>query len=148
MLAEAERSIVTIFGGRPKPASAKKWPDCEPDRDGVVSMGMSTGFHQYKKAEVEPGRWQWVIDEEAMRSRAEREEAKANLWWALRTRVLNDEEMVRVRQYGSSLNTPSGISYNASDKGRELNEALYNQAKLQLLALKHDAPTLSGHSNE
>lgn len=63
------------------------------------------------------------------------ESKRESLWWALRSRVLTEEEMEEVRRCGSSLNVRDGVSYYAEEKSRELGDALYNQARLQLLAM-------------
>ena len=121
---------------RPEPEAAAKyeWPFCEPDTDDCYCCGMSVNGTQYRKKEISPGIWQWVVDDEAMQHMRDQERERQTLWWDLRTRVLNNDEMERVRRYGSYLNTPSGGSYNCHEKALELNAALAKQAELRILA--------------
>jgi len=91
---------------------------------------------QYRKAETSSVVWLYVVDQEAMQHQRDRESVREDLWWALRSRVLTDEEMSEVRRYGQSLNTPSNVCYNAHQKALELNAALAMQAELRILALR------------
>lgn len=130
---------MSIFS-KPKSAAKYKWPDCEsPEEErerGVFGIGMSINGTPYCKKEVEPGKWQWVIDEAGVQFKRDEENRRRDLWWALRSRVLNDEEMEQVRSYGEHLNVREMVSYNATEKALELNDALHKQALLQLAALK------------
>lgn len=51
--------------------------------------------------------------------------------WALRSRVLTEQEMARVADYGDSLNIEPWVSYNAAEKAKELNDALLQQFRLR-----------------
>lgn len=67
------------------------------------------------------------------------EQHKQDLYWALRTRVLTEDELQLVRRYDFSLcirYKPGGVSYKEAEKQLEFNQALYNQALLQIAALK------------
>lgn len=88
----------------------------------------------YKKAEVEPGKWQWVVDEDSARLMAEEEAHRRGLYWALRSRVLTEDEMKEVDRYGDSLNIEMMVSYNEGEKKRELNDALLQQFRLRRAA--------------
>lgn len=68
---------------------------------------------------------------------------RRNLYWALRTRVLTDEEMGRVASLGISLCIEPMTPYREIDKIRELNEALLQQFKLRAITsqLKGDPTT-------
>jgi hypothetical protein len=136
-----------MFWKRAKQMASPKptWPDTTPiDKDDPfwdLNNNLNVNGTCYKKEEVEPGRWQWVVNEEAERLSREYENHKADLWWALRTRVLSDEEMQEVRSYGDFLNVRPMVSYNAEEKRRELDNALANQAMLQIAAMKAERKT-------
>ena len=85
----------------------------------------------YKKAEVSPGKWQWVVDEASLKMQLDYEQHKRDLAWGLQSRVLTDAEMTEVAQYGISLFTQSMVSYREEDKQREMNEALLQQFRLR-----------------
>lgn len=67
---------------------------------------------------------------------ANREREREDLWWALRTRLLTDDEMKQVRGWGDRLNVALATPYNGSEKRKELNDALANQAMLQMAKAK------------
>lgn len=88
----------------------------------------------YKKSEISPGKWQWVVNEELLRLSQIRENHRRDLFWALRSRVLTDAEMTEVDGYRDSLNIEQMVSFNPAEKARELNDALLQQFKLRLAA--------------
>ena len=62
----------------------------------------------------------------------QRERSRADLYWALRTRVLTIEEMQQVRNWDYSLVEASGGPYDAQQLKREFLDALYQQFKMRL----------------
>jgi len=126
--------------GQPKPASKRQrpvWPETTPidksDPYWEFNNNCSVNGTQYRKAEVEPGVWHWVVDQGAMRAKGELAAHKSRLWGALQTRVLTDEEMAEVLRLGDSLNIQEMVSYNAADKAREFNDALVRQSILRTM---------------
>lgn len=120
-----------------------KWPDCAPPDNIDKSKEyweqyLCCNFNgiNYKMFEVEPGRWQWRVNEKLERMAREYEAHRANLYWALRSRVLTDEEMSEVERYGSSLNIQPMVSYSAHEKELELNNALLQQFRMRDIAAK------------
>lgn len=110
-----------------------EWPDTDPPDEfggGVLNIN---GI-QYKKAEVSPGHWQWVMDDEAMKHFGERDRHRRDLFWALRSRILTDTEMDEVARYGDDLNIESFVPYSPQEKMREMNDALLQQFKLRAAA--------------
>jgi hypothetical protein len=125
-------------GGREKQAPGEpqqyEWPDCAPLPAGA--LGESTSFGdgvQYERKEVSPGRWQWTPNTEVYLETQAREATRKALYWALRSRVLSDEEMAQVDRYGDQLNIDLGKSYMPTDKARELNDALAQQMRLRMM---------------
>ena len=120
------------------PETCKKseysWPDCPPPDEKCQYLGCNINGINYKQSEVSPGRWQWVVNEEAEKRIRDEEAHRANLYWALRSRVLNDEEMAEVERYGSSLNIQLMVSYSPHEKEMELNNALLQQFRLREIA--------------
>lgn len=121
---------VEIARSKPK----REWPDTDPPREGEFGGNLNVNGTQYRKQEVVPGRWQWVVDEKAMRWLEEREAKRRALFWALRSRVLSEEEMAEVTRQGRRLNVDLNVSYREDDKASELNAALLQQAKLRAVA--------------
>jgi hypothetical protein len=115
--------------------NAKVWPDTDPpdksDPNWEFNNNLSMNGTQYKKAEVSPGKWQWIVDEKAMKSLRDAESHKWALWSALTTRVLTDAELKEVDSYGSYLNIQPNVSYNAGEKLQELHNALLIQQMLR-----------------
>lgn len=74
----------------------------------------------------------WVIDTYAIESEREYQEDRRKLYFALRTRILTDKEMERVRLLGIDLVVEPMESYLEANKLRELNEALLQQAELRI----------------
>lgn len=85
----------------------------------------------YHKVEVLPGKWQWVVNEEAERRQHEHNQHRKDLYWALRSRILTDEEMDEVAQYGDSLCIEPMVSYYPAEKKQELNDALLQQFRMR-----------------
>lgn len=112
-----------------------QWPGCCPPQPGVLCESFSNGYEQYKRSEVSPGRWQWVVDEDAMEASRRYETRRRNLYWALRSRVLSEEEMAEVGRWGDRLNIEPMVSYSAPEKARELNDALLQQFRLRAAAM-------------
>lgn len=123
-----------------------KWPDTDPidksDPYWECNNNMNCNGTAYKKEEVERGRWQWVVDEKMMKYARDREQHRQDLYWALRSRVLSDDEMREILQYGDGLNVTPNTPYYAADKAKELNEALLQQHRLRLATAA--APEKSG----
>lgn len=61
---------------------------------------------------------------------------RAELIWAMRTRILTAAEMSEVQGYGSSLLTHEGQAYYQADVDREFNQLLLNQFQMRLVAEK------------
>lgn len=57
----------------------------------------------------------------------ELERPRRELWRALRSRALSDEELVEVARYGASLNVEPTMPYQAGEKLQELTNALLIQ---------------------
>lgn len=127
-----------------------EWPDCEPiDKSSPYwefNNNLNVNGIAYMKSEVSPGHWQWIEDEESNRLEAEMESKRRNLYWALQTRVLTEEEEMEAHNYGTSLNLESMVSYREEEKRRELQDAWFQQRRLQMLARTETAqkqPTAS-----
>ena len=114
-----------------------QWPYREPP-DGsnpYWSRGVfSNGFCQYKTVEIAPGSYQWTINEDAMAHKRQEYERRHELMWALRSRVLSDEEMAEVSTWGEHLNIDEGIPFSREEKMRELNSLLLQQFQLRAAA--------------
>jgi hypothetical protein len=110
------------------------WPDTAPPRPGEGNTNING--RQYKKAEWSPGKWRYVIDQEAEKYTQERDKARRELFWALRSRVLTLAEMDQVKMYGKFLNVEEGVPYMQAEKDAELNAALLQQFNLRLAAEK------------
>jgi hypothetical protein len=117
-----------------KEASMDSWEfDCP---DGPYVGSLSDGSVQYKGEQTAPGRCKWVVDEEAMKRLAESELHRRELWWALRSRTLTDDEMAEVKQMGIYLTVGDGQPFKEEEKMRELNDALLQQYRLRDIAAK------------
>lgn len=118
-----------------------EWPFCAPPsmygdddrlRDGVL----------YKRALTPEGEWSWVRDDVATENR-QNEIRRGELWRALQTRLLTEEEMIEVESHGSHLNRSvydAGFYSPEEQHHRviEYQNALHNQMKLQLIQLRHE----------
>ncbi len=86
-----------------------------------------------------------VIDEAATKERydyiAKEEKTRADLIWAMRTRVLTDKEMETVRNNGAQILVPMCLGMcsvtTQAELEKTLNDLLFQQTKLR--AIKHDA---------
>lgn len=120
------------------PEPKLKWPDCEPldksDPYWEFNNNLNCNGINYLKKEVSPGRWQWVENEEANRRQWEREDRKRKLFFALQTRALTPEEEIEALEHGTNLNIENMVSYSPEVKQRELQDAWFQQRRLQLLA--------------
>jgi hypothetical protein len=114
-------------------SSTPKWPDCNPPADDWCGGCNMNGVH-YKKTEISPGKWQWIVDVETENYARVQQDRRRNLYWALRSRVLTDEEMAEVGRYGDGLNIEPLQGYMPEEKMRELNDALLQQFKLRAAA--------------
>lgn len=119
---------------------AYTWPDTSPiDKTDPYWEGNNNvnfnGTH-YKKKEVAPGKWRWVINEKIESMLREHQKEKDDLLWALKTRVLSAEEMDLVRTYGTSLVIRPMQSYKESDKQAEFDAALLQQFYIRLAVEK------------
>lgn len=112
-----------------------KWPNCASPTDFELKHGFYGSLNlngtQYKKVESEPGCWQWVVDQEIMERNRSYETRRAELWWALYTRVISDEEMDEVLRYGEGISLPYNRPYHPGKKQRELSEAFVAQERLR-----------------
>ena len=121
-----------------------KWPQTTPidksDPYWRVNNNLNCNGVQYRKEEARPGYWTWVVDEEMMACKRDRESARRELYQALWTRVLTFEEMERALALGDSLNIEEMTPYTAADKKRELGDAFYAQARLRSLVDTKDVP--------
>lgn len=71
------------------------------------------------------GQWDWL---------REREKNSDKLLWALRSRILTDEEMAIVAELGDELLIRCGQPYRQADIEKRLNEALLQQFRLRSVA--------------
>jgi hypothetical protein len=70
------------------------------------------------------------------------EERRQELYWAIRSRILTDQEMLEVRACGIALLMPHfnngtlmwTLEYKEHDKSLEFNQLLFHQAQLRILA--------------
>jgi hypothetical protein len=117
-----------------------KWPDTDPPDKSDPFWELNNNFTinstPYKKEEVEPGRWQWVVNQEAQQRLREYEQRESDLWWALRTRVLTDEEMAEVRQHDYHLLARNMQPYNEDNLKRQFDRALVTQLYLRMDAAR------------
>lgn len=122
-----------LLVGCSKEGESMEWPNTTPS-DRHISY--SDGHTQYKKAEVKPGQWQWVVDEEAMKSMREEADHKRKLYQALRTQLLTDTELQEALDYGDYLNTENMVPYDPTEKAKQLNDAFVTQHRFALQARK------------
>lgn len=113
----------------------REWPNTTPldKTDPFWEFNNNATFNgvPYCKAETSPGQWQWVVNEEARASMAACEARKRELFRALQTRVLTDEEMAEVEGHGDDINIRNMEPFFEADKQRERNEAFLQQARLR-----------------
>jgi hypothetical protein len=132
-------SILGILCGSPAQADEADHTFAAYDNRPCGESGsMSGGGTQYKAIDAErPGRCKWVPDEEANRRMVEMDRHREELWWALRSRPLTDTEMAEVKQMGIHLTVADGVAYLEEEKMRELNDALFQQYRLQAEAARN-----------
>lgn len=116
----------------------REWPDADPpdksDPYWEFNNNLNLNGTQYKKVEVEAGKWQWKVDEEIEKYKRDEQLRKDNLYWALRSRVLTAEEMAEIERLGASLIIREMVPYKESEKQKELNDALLQQFLLRQIA--------------
>lgn len=112
-----------------KPAKATKAESSKPECDPKTDWAYGDGYTQYK---CDKGKW--VVDDEALKRLADEEKHKADLYWALRSRVLTSKEMAEVAQYGSKLLVHPMQPYFQEEIDREFNAALLQQFILRTAA--------------
>lgn len=113
-------------------ANKPQWPDTTaPDKTDPyweINNNLNSNGTQYKKAEVSPGKWQWVVDEAAMKSMRDYAAAKWKLFTDLRVRKLSHKELMGVNLW---INVSNMQSYFAVDKYAELYDSLVKQWEIQ-----------------
>jgi hypothetical protein len=119
-------AIVLFFLTATSSTDPKPKRECDPEHD----LGRTDGRYQY---ECSP-EGKWVENVVLSTALAKVEEHKAQLAWALRSRVLTDEEMGEVATQGSWLLIPDGVSFYQADVDRQFNEALLQQFRLRAIA--------------
>jgi hypothetical protein len=95
------------------------------------SLTVTNDYQQFKEQEVSPGKCKMVEDKEGEAETAKMEQHRRDLWWALQTRVLTQEEMAEVRGYGEMINIEPNQPFMEADKQAERNSAFLQQARLQ-----------------
>lgn len=121
----------------PVTATSKKleWPKTTaPDKTDPyweINNNLNNNGTEYRKVEVSPDHWEWQVDKAAMEAGARYEQQRRDLYWALRSRVLTDDEMAEVTRYGDGLNVEPMVPYRPADKAIELNDALLQQFRLR-----------------
>lgn len=136
ILPKLDRLMADLAAGkkiaRPKPKY--EWPDAPPPEPGMISESLNINGTPYLRKEVEPGHWQYVVDEGAVKWQRQREARRQELWTALRTRVVTDEEMREILNYGDMINTPENVPFFQPEKDRERNDAFVTQLRLRTAA--------------
>lgn len=111
------------------------WPYAEaPDKtdpNWEANDNLQINGTPYRKVEVEPGKWQWQVDEGLQESMRKSERARADLYMALRARVLTDDEFSRAISLGLLLVTRNMVQYYELKKRRELDDAFLQQTRLR-----------------
>lgn len=120
-----------------------QWPDAGRPTT-WESSSISINGAQYKKAEVSPGKWQWVLDQEAMRELEQIEQPRRDLYFALTHRVLTAKEYQQALGYGDRLNIEPRTTYFPDAKRAELNHAFELQKILRETAAIHSCPPEKG----
>jgi hypothetical protein len=115
------------------------FPACDPPNDTEPNrIYVGDNPYPYDKTEISPGKWMWVAskDEEVV-MQAEKTRAyqlrRKELWFALNTRVLTDQEYAECRDYDRNLNMDD-VVYNREEKEKQLLEGFYRQGILRLTA--------------
>ena len=145
------RFISWLFGTATKPAAvpvavsvaalsekAIVWPNTMPidktDPHWEFNNNCFRNGIEYKKAEVDPGQWQWVVDEHLMSHKRQRNQDRRALGAALRTRVLTEEELNRAIDMGFWLYVEEMVSYRGSEKQSEFDSAILQQYRIRAIA--------------
>lgn len=110
--------------GKPKP-ELPKGQECMPG----VNESMSDFIAQYKCS----AEGKWVMDVAAMEAQRKHWQDRDDLYWALRTRVLTDKELAKVRAAGPSLVEGDGASTSKTYAER-FASALAIQFQMRVLA--------------
>lgn len=112
-----------------------KWPNTTaPNKDGTGCYGCNINGTPYKKEEVEPNKWQWVVDKASQKREWEYQARKNKLGIDLQTRVLSEYEMAEVSGHGYHLFVTPMVPYSELDKQRQFNEAMCQQHRLRAIA--------------
>ena len=121
-----------------------EWPNTSPidKTDPCWEFNNNTNINgtPYRKEEVSPGKWQWVVNQELLQYQRTRQSRKRKLAMDLQTRVLSEEEMQEVMRQGIYLFIENMVSYRKSDKQKEFNEAIFQQYRLRAIAKGNDHP--------
>lgn len=75
------------------------------------------------------------------------EEARRELFFALRTRLLTETELEAARRAGSQLNIEMRVSYYPDQKARELADAWAVQGMMRAAAMRVNAGYIGGSNN-
>jgi hypothetical protein len=113
-------------------ANNPQWPDTTPpdktDKYWELNNNLNVNGVQYLKKEVSPGKWQWVVDDDAMKSMADYEQKRWELFSAIGTRKLTHEELMGVDPLlGAQPMTP----YFPCEKYAEIYDLLVKQWEFQ-----------------
>jgi hypothetical protein len=93
-----------------------------------------SGTHIYRIVKVSRDRCEWRRDYRAERESRRLDQQRRDLFRALSTRVLTDDELQQVARYGSSINIENMQPYRAEEKLAELQVAMQMQLILQARA--------------
>lgn len=119
--------VATAFG-----EGSRVQHQCDPERD----LGASDGYTMYMCSGGT-----WVVDNAAMKRAQAAEDHRRELYWALRSRVLTDDEMAEVEKYDFRLVIAPMQTYMEKDKREEFNAALLQQFKLRKAAQEIASPS-------
>lgn len=72
---------------------------------------------------------------------------RRDIFFALRTRRLTDEELIEARDYGSRLNIEPRVEYYPAEKARELADAWTVQGMMRVQAPQAGAGYVGGANN-
>lgn len=129
---ELGSAIGDVTKNKVEPAIAKASPvkrECDPAHE---SAGSFNGVPYLCTAEGK-----LVIDKDLVQITQKLDKKHDDLYWALRTRVLTDDEMAQVRRSGTALLMHGGETYSVSELEREFNGALLLQFQMRLVAEEH-----------
>jgi hypothetical protein len=147
--------IYALIVGGQLHATYSTEPECEMAANRMASEQYQaiTSWAGGKSVKNEGGEWRVVLDKQIVfrvacaekqqlsnderllaemgNAQRENEERRAELFAALKHRVLTDDEMREVLNYGEMINTPMNVSYNSEEKARERSEAFQRQILLR-----------------